>query len=134
MCSLFFISFNYDMNILQTRYIQAWPGLASYNFSTIQGKCECSKDFIGYSCNVNKTAPPTLTYLRDEGTCNTRGTTSLCRRVSVYGDTFVKSPELKCYAEAVMVSCLMLNVGYLNYYLRILYAYLWKLIFYTFIY
>lgn len=28
-----------------------------------------------------------------------------------------------------MVSCLMLNVGYLNYYLRILYAYLWKLIF-----
>lgn len=28
-----------------------------------------------------------------------------------------------------MVSCLMLNVGYFNYYLRILYVYLWKLIF-----
>lgn len=92
-------------------------------FCTIQGKCECSKDFIGYSCNVNKTAPPILTYLRDEGTCNTRGTTSWCRRVSVYGDTFVKSSELKCYAEAVMVSCLMLNVVYLNYYLWILVLY-----------
>lgn len=33
-----------------------------------------------------------------------------------------------------MVSCLMFNVGYFNYYLRILYVYLWKLIFDIFIY
>lgn len=51
---------------------------------------------------MNKTAPPTLTFLPAEGLCNT--VRSTCKQVAVYGDSFINSPELKCFAEPVTVS------------------------------
>lgn len=97
-------------------FIQKWTWFIKVNIHHINyftfsfhlfiptGKCECDEAFIGYNCKVNRSAPPSLTFLPRDGTCNTRGTSSICRQVSVYGDSFVNSEDLKCYAEPVSVS------------------------------
>lgn len=69
------------------------------------GFCNCYSGFTGEDCRVNMTAPPVLaTEMSNDSLCDTGS--RACNYISVFGENFYISNDIKCRIENAEVNIL----------------------------
>ena len=64
------------------------------------GECACEADFTGADCATNLSEKPVM-YELATPTCDVRQ--ALCLQVSVFGEGFAQTAQLKCVIETMEV-------------------------------
>ncbi|XP_041368567.1 uncharacterized protein LOC121382945 isoform X2 [Gigantopelta aegis] len=100
---LYELAYNTRWQVERTMAIQQiCPNFCSGNGKCVTAVCICDEPFIGVDCSVDSRSAPVITRVADNGLCNLL--ISQCRTVVVYGHTFVKSRQLRCYYRRINVS------------------------------
>ena len=72
----------------------------------VTGTCVCDVHWLTADCSVTLRVPPYSSDMPANGLCDTRF--MRCDRVIVYGDHFVRGPNLTCHFQECQVQCFRL--------------------------
>ena len=71
------------------------------------GSCVCDPDWYSSDCSVTSRLPPSTGGIPASGLCDTRY--MKCKRVIVYGDNFVPTPNLTCHLQQAKVYNMLMH-------------------------